>query len=382
MDRGYSVSLRILQSTGFLALLLSFIFIVPTVKADNGQTYQVGTDHLNVRNAPVGDAQVIGQLGYGNQVVIFKESNGWGQTYYDGKEAWVALQYLYMDMDHEQNVAPVSTPSTVTITANSVRIRSGPSTSYDMIGSTSEGGSFQLLSSEGDWYEIELANGKTGWVAGWLATSSDDIPIVESTNNIKPATVSTSDASIVKNTQPLTGYNIVLDPGHGGLDPGSIAIDGSYEKDHVLNTAFVISQTLQEAGATVIMTREDDHFISLDERVSISQAYDTHAFISLHYDAYPLYSVNGFSTHYYSMFGDDRNLAQSIQANVSQYVQLNNRGIMQSNLQVLRENSDLSALIELGFLTNPFDFSTIQMAEYQQGVAEGITNGLIDYFNR
>src|SRR5690625_3132833 len=130
------------------------------------------------------------------------------------------------------------------------------------------------------------------------------------------------------------------------------------------------------------MTRENDRFLLLEDRVAISHAYYTHAFISLHFDAYPISTVNGFSTHFYSSFGNDRKLAQFIQTGIAEQVNLNNRGIVQSNLHVLRENKDLAVLVELGFITNPYDFATIQTTDYQQGVAEGITNGLINYFNR
>lgn len=369
---------RAYQYTIFFALIFTFILIAPTVKAENGKTYEVGTSNLNVRTTPSNDGQVIGQLGYGNQVVVFKESNGWGQTYYDGEEAWVALHYLYLDKENKQAVSPATTPTKVTISANSVRIRSGPSTAHNMIGSTNQGTSFQLLDTKDDWHKISLSNGKTGWIAGWLTDPSSDVPAAA--NNDHTNKVAVTSTTTPKGNQSLAGYNIVLDPGHGGRDPGAIALDGSYEKNLILSTAHVIAQRLEDAGATVIMTRNNDKSLLLEERVAMSHEYYTHAFISLHYDAYPISTVNGFSTHYYSSFGKDRQLAQSIQTGIAQHVNLNNRGLMQSNLHVLRENIDSSVLVELGFLTNPSDLATIQTSDYQQGVAEGITSGLVNYF--
>lgn len=368
---------RAYKYTIFFALIFIFISIAPTAKAENGTTYEVGTSNLNVRTSPSNDGQVIGQLGYGNLVVIFNESNGWGQTYYDGEEAWVALHYLYEGQKSEQTISPVTAPTNVTVTANSVRIRSGPSTANQMVGSTGQGQSFELLDTKGDWHKISLTNGKTGWIAGSLTNLSSDVP-AESSNYIVTTEVVAATPKTKGNQ--LAGYNIVLDPGHGGRDPGAIALDGSYEKDLILSTAHVVAQRLKDAGATVIMTRENDKSLLLDERVSMSNAYYTHAFISLHYDAYPIDTVNGFSTHYYSSFGNDRQLAQSIQNGIGQHVNLNNRGIMQSNLYLLRENRDLAVLVELGFITNPSDLANIQTADHQQGIAEGITSGLINYF--
>lgn len=377
------MSLRTWKSIAFFALLFTFILITPTVEAQNGKTYDVGTSNLNIRTSPSSDGHVVGQLSYGNQVVVFKESNGWGQTYYDGEEAWVALHYLYEGNGQKsEQTAPaaVIAPTKVTVTANSVRIRSGPDTAHQMIGSTGQGQSFELLDTQDDWHKISLSGGKTGWIAGWLTNLSSDASAESSNNVVTTAKVAATPKT--KGNQSLAGYNIVLDPGHGGQDPGSIALDGSYEKDLTLSTAHVVAQRLKDAGATVIMTRENDRSLLLEERVSVSNAYYTHAFISLHYDAYPIDTVNGFSTHYYSSFGNDRQLAQTIQNGLAQHVNLNNRGLMQSNLYLLRENRDLSVLVELGFITNPSDLANIQTADYQQGVAEGITSGLINYFNR
>src|SRR5690625_4808218 len=248
------MSLRALHSTILFALLFGLLLIVPTVKAENGQTYQVGTSNLNIRTAPSNSAEVVGQLGYGDQVVVFSESNGWGQTYYDGKEAWVALHYLYIGKSSKQAVSPAATPTNLTIAANSVRIRSGPSTSYDMIGSTIKGQSFKLLDTKDEWHQIALSNGKTGWIAGWLTNLTADANDSATTNDNPTNTVAVSATPNTKGNQSLAGYNIVLDPGHGGKDSGAISLDGSYEKDLVLTTAHVIAQRLEDAGATVIMT--------------------------------------------------------------------------------------------------------------------------------
>src|SRR5690625_1057106 len=157
------MSLRTWKSTAFFALLFTFILIIPTIEAQSGKTYDVGTSNLNIRTSPSSDGHVVGQLGYGNQVVVFNESNGWGQTYYDGEEAWVALHFLYEGQGSEQTISPVTTPTNVTVTANSVRIRSGPSTANQMVGSTGQGQSFELLDTKGDWHKISLTGGKTGW---------------------------------------------------------------------------------------------------------------------------------------------------------------------------------------------------------------------------
>ncbi|WP_099159227.1 N-acetylmuramoyl-L-alanine amidase [Virgibacillus ndiopensis] len=355
-------------TAGIGFLLFLFIFI-PTVHAEKGQIYEVGTQSLNVRSAPSHSAKIIGNLDEGDHVVVFQESFGWVQTYYDGQEAWVASQYLFPASKRTQ-VNTASNQKEITITENEVQIRTGPGTSYKVIGSTSKGDTFNLLETKNDWHKVTLNDDSTGWIAAWLTSTYTGSNPSETSNKQQVAGVTSSS---------LEGYNIVIDPGHGGKDSGAIGIDGIFEKDLIMMTADNIAQQLRAAGATVILTRTDDYFVPLDERVQISNAYNTDAFISIHFNAFPLIPIQGISTHYYS-YGASQDLARDIQASVTQGINMQNRGIMQSNYHVLRENSDAAVLIELGFITNPHDLSMIQTTDYQNNVAEGIVDGLKNYF--
>ncbi|MFD1361381.1 N-acetylmuramoyl-L-alanine amidase [Lentibacillus salinarum] len=286
------------------AFLLMFTALAPTVKADGGDTYEVGADVLNVRSGPAQDASIIGQLAGGDRIAVFQQQNGWAQTYYDGEEVWVAAPYL---VPAENNMA--------------------------VSGTSSE------------------AN--------------------ENAGKAQPASESSG---------TLDGYHIVLDPGHGGKDPGAAGSDRMLEKDLTIATADRVAQDLREAGATVTLTRSDDSFVSLENRVRISNENAADAFISLHYNAFPLEGVNGFSA-YYDSSGAEKALAADIQSGLEQRMELNSRGIMQNGYHVLSENSDLSVLVELGFMTNPYDLSVIETAEHQRNVAEGIVDGIKRYFN-
>ncbi|SFD66239.1 N-acetylmuramoyl-L-alanine amidase [Lentibacillus persicus] len=288
-----------------IGFILFFTIFTPTVMANDGDTYQVGTDGLNVRTAPSNSAAVVGQLNSGDQVVVFQKEHGWAQTYYDGQVVWVAAHYLYQSGGGEA------------------------------VTTTSQAGS----------------------------ESSSQSP--------EPASTASG---------TLNGYNIILDPGHGGNDPGAIGLGGTLEKNFTLKTAETVAQKLRDAGATVLMTRSDDKYVSLAKRVDISRSYATDAFISLHYNAYPLEGVNGFSTYYHTN-GDDRELAASIQSGLKGNMALNSRGLMQNGYHVLRNNSDLAVLAELGFITNPYDLSVIQTSEHRQNVADGIAEGVLNYFN-
>ncbi|MCJ7841616.1 N-acetylmuramoyl-L-alanine amidase [Lederbergia sp. NSJ-179] len=354
--------------TFFISTFFLFHFIPSAHAKGHSQVYIVGTTSLNIRSAPSNSATIIGQLSEGDRVVAFQESFGWVQTYYDGQVAWVASHFL-LPAGSTPKSKLASNQTSVTVTTNEVRIRTGPGTAYNIIGSASRGDRFDLIETSNDWHKISLADGSTGWIAAWLTnTNTESQPAENSYSN--PFEGVTEDS--------LEGYNIVIDPGHGGKDPGSIGIGGNFEKRLTLMTANKVAHDLREAGATVIITREDDYFISLKERVRISNSYHTHAFISIHYNASPRSSAQGLETYYYHP--TSRNLAESIQNSIVKNTQLQNRGIQQSNYYVLRENSDKAVLVELGFITNPYDFSIIQTEEYQKEVAEGITSGLKNYF--
>ncbi|MEN1966778.1 N-acetylmuramoyl-L-alanine amidase [Lentibacillus sp. N15] len=352
---------------GMVWLLFSYASVS---YAEGGQTYEVGGSSVNVRATPSHDADVIGQLDNGDQIVVFQESFGWLQTYYDGQEAWVASQFVTQAEDNDQSQATETSTETVTVTSDDVRVRTGPGTEYDIIGYTTTGDSYTLLETGNSWFKVALDNGEIGWIASWLTDNASEQQATTK-NEQEVAAKATTNGS-------LSGYTVVLDPGHGGKDPGSIALDGSFEKEYTLSTAAKVAQKLQNAGARVIQTRTNDVFIPLQDRVNKSEANNADAFISLHFNAYPENAVNGFSTYYYA--GDDHTLAQDVQTGLSRHIVLNSRGVMKSDYHVLRENSNPAILLELGFITNTTDLANIQTDSFQNAVADGVTDGLLDYF--
>src|SRR5699024_6081998 len=258
----------------------------------------------------------------------------------------------------------------------------GPGTNHEIIGYTSKGDAYNSVKSTNNWNKVVLGDGSTGWIAGWLTDSSIG-------NNNTPKKTYNINSGSTHGAQPqsnnpangsLEGYNIVLDPGHGGKDSGAIGIDGVYEKNVIMSTADSIVQKLRAAGATVILTRDSDRFLTLQERADMSNSYNTHAFISLHYNAYPILGINGVSTHFYSG-GEDRQLASALQSALKQNITLYSRGIIQSIYHVLRENSNPAVLIELGFITNQGDRAASQSNAYYNNVADGIVQGLLNYFS-
>ncbi|MFC4558212.1 N-acetylmuramoyl-L-alanine amidase [Virgibacillus kekensis] len=346
----------LMMAAGFLLL---FFIHTSVGNAESSTTYEVGVDSLNVRSAPALDAEVIGSLSKGDRVVVFQKAFGWVQTYYGGQEAWVASQFLMETNKNERSHAKKK----ITVTDNEVRLRAGPGVEHNIVGYASQGDTFPLVKTENKWHKVVLENGSAAWIAGWLTNSSP---------KIKKNTTTQGEGA-------LQGYNIVIDPGHGGKDPGAIGIDGVYEKSLIMKTASRTATKLRQAGATVIMTRTSDRFVTLEDRVRISNSYNTDAFISLHYNAYPLFTVNGISTHFYGG-NKNRALAKAVQGSLVNNTSLNDRGLMQNGFHVLKNTNAPSILVELGFISNSYDLATIKTAGYHQRVATSIVNGLKNYF--
>ena len=102
---------------------------------------------------------------------------------------------------------------------------------------------------------------------------------------------------------------VVIDPGHGGIDSGTLAVDGSMEKNLVLDEGKRLARVLQSRGYIVHMTRDTDIYIPLHERVNIARGYGADLFISLHADSNPDASVNGASVYTLSESGSDKEAA-------------------------------------------------------------------------
>ncbi|MEB3057232.1 N-acetylmuramoyl-L-alanine amidase [Bacillus pseudomycoides] len=174
---------------------------------------------------------------------------------------------------------------------------------------------------------------------------------------------------------------IVIDPGHGGNDPGSIGPKGTKEKDITLKTAKSIQKKLEEKGMTVILTREDDTFVPLKNRVATSQNKSADLFLSIHYDGFTTNDVKGVTTYYYKGLKEQA-LAETIHEHLFKHIQAKNRGVKSGDYYVLRENQKPSILLELGYITNPEDEERMNSQQFQADVASGIVNGVIEYFKK
>ncbi|MEW9502335.1 N-acetylmuramoyl-L-alanine amidase family protein [Jeotgalibacillus marinus] len=174
---------------------------------------------------------------------------------------------------------------------------------------------------------------------------------------------------------------ILIDPGHGGEDPGSIGFSEILEKDLTLETSKILFEKLKEAGVDVKLTREDDRYVSLDERVDLVETYNADALISIHFDSFPDdRSVGGFTTFYQHKF--QKGLGKSINNSLNQSLTLRDRGLKSGDLKVIREIDIPGVLLELGYISNPQEESLIHSEEFKQDVSTAIFNGIMSYLNK
>lgn len=169
---------------------------------------------------------------------------------------------------------------------------------------------------------------------------------------------------------------VVLDAGHGGHDPGAKGADRvSREKVFALDTTKRIERGLKARGYRVIMTRKGDYFVSLPQRVKISNKQWRSVFVSVHYNWTRRTSAAGTETFYHS--SRSYPLAANIQREVDRASPMPNRGVKRARFHVLRNNAKPAALVELGFMSNPQELKLIKSASYRQKLADAVVRGII-----
>lgn len=189
--------------------------------------------------------------------------------------------------------------------------------------------------------------------------------------------------------QNLMGKVIVLDPGHGGADPGTLGVGPTTEADNVLAIAWELRNMLEKAGAEVIMTRYREgpagsagggQNEQLAARVATANRSSGDIYISLHNDWNDNDAVRGTSVHFYK--SQDLLLAESLQRSLVGQVKTVDLGVQRSNFYVLRNTNMPAALVEIGFLSNAQEAALLAKPSYRLEVARGLLAGINNYFDK
>jgi N-acetylmuramoyl-L-alanine amidase len=238
------------------------------------------------------------------------------------------------------------------------------------------------------------------------------------------------EASIDK-AHPKRDIIVVVDPGHGGKDPGAVGAKGEREKDVVLSIAQLLAKRLKrEKGFDVKLVRNDDFFVPLRKRVEIARKHNADMFISVHADAAPRLTASGASVYCLSEGGAtsatarfmaqrengadllgatsllnlkdkdpmlagvildmsmNATLAASLQlgstvlGSLAGITTLHQKRVEQAGFAVLKSPDVPSILVETGFISNARDSQRLVTARHQQAVADGLFEGLQRYFQK
>ncbi|WP_373754922.1 N-acetylmuramoyl-L-alanine amidase, partial [Jeotgalibaca porci] len=358
---------------GRIGWVASWLINNTEVAASQNLVATINEYSVNLRAENNEQAEVIGSAEAGEVFTLLYEENGWSQIHYNNQTAWVLSELVTITAgtlpnenttDTTEQVATPTSQDSVVVLQDNVNVRSGPTLQDGVIEVANAGAVYAFQNNIGDFVEVLTNNGETGYIANWLVESS----VATTTQTRVPAITTT-----------LSEATIVIDPGHGGADPGAIG-DYMYEKQATVDTAAIIAQKLESVGANVILTRTGDESISLEERAYLSNSYGADLFISIHYDSTPegVYAT-GTTTYYYA--DSDNYVADLINDELSKNLPLPNNGSRFGNFLVLRENAQPAILLELGYMNNPDDVATFNTSHYQNLVADSILNALTDYFN-
>ena len=175
---------------------------------------------------------------------------------------------------------------------------------------------------------------------------------------------------------------VVIDPGHGGRDPGAVGIGGLQEKQVIFPISLRVAEILESQGVTVVLTRSTDSTLDLQARVDIAERSRGTLFLSIHANAISMSrpDVNGVETYYASDSG--RRLAAAIQASMLAATGMNNRGVKQARFYVLRRTSMPAALVEVGFVTGAQDAPRLADPAWRETAANAIAGGMLQYIQQ
>lgn len=380
--------------------------------------YFVNTTDSNVilRRSPSIKSTIVGQVKPGDKITYLDTFHSWYILDYNGMEVFVASWLGDIVSNGENNVFFID---------GIINIRNSPTLEGKIISKGNKLEAFTFWGEEYGWFKIGLNSGY-GYAAAWLMSYGNNY-FLNGTNEYKYTTdnlrlrddsslngkiievipkgtklrvlqtignwdrlisptgkIGFSFNDFLKTYLPLDGKTVLLDPGHGGKDPGAISSTGQYEKYINLKVALKTKKNLEDLGATVLLTRKDDSYISRIDRAQIANKYKPDIFLSIHHNALDDGNYFGMST-YYDTLGNKSGyksnlLANAVYDSVVGISSVYRDGIHDVNYEVLRNTNIPASLIEIGFISNKWEEKNIHNNSFQDQIAKQISLGILNYF--
>ncbi len=198
-----------------------------------------------------------------------------------------------------------------------------------------------------------------------------------------PMSVTPPPPAIARSVLPVPNGQlvVVIDPGHGGPDPGAVGISGLKETDIVLDIGRQVTAFLERQGVSVIQTRIAEYDLGLDPRVQMANKANAAIFVSIHANAISMArpDINGLETYYYN---SGKALADIVHRTILEETGVPDRRVRSARFYVLRRTSMPSILVETGFVTGAQDAARLRDADFRSRMAAAIAKGILRYLGR
>lgn len=346
---------------------------------------------LNVRKGPSTSHEIIGKLQNGDTIDIVEQLEEWVKFTYNDSFAFLSKSYIAIsklqtpvdnNSDDQQDVPEEPDEQlvekwigTIVVENANLNIRKGPSISDEIVGKLQNGTKVEIVEQFDEWVKIPY-NGSVAYISKPFVTISRVL--------VKPS----------KEKKKI----IVLDPGHGGIDSGAKAIDGTHESTLVWTYTTKAKEMLEKAGYNVYLTRSEKNSCTKYKKVeeelacrsAIPAKVNADIYISIHADANKNKNFRGTVTFYNGRNDYDGNqnpypensklLANLIHSQVQPIIGSNDRGVKNDNYYVTRMNSVPSVLIELACLTNAADLKLLKNSKKPEQFAAALTKAIGEYY--
>lgn len=375
-----------------------------------GKKVVVNTAGVNLRTEPGTSAPIAGTTSKGTEYTVLTLKTVDGQVWYqvqaaNGSKVWIASWLT----EKAGTSSTTSTAGQTRLTLQSVQeqgnktiitLKHGQGNAYSTTSSSATSLVLQLSNvylntadtinnsySNGPLQHLQVQDASGGLKVTLTLQKGAYCTVKESGDNLVITAYNQHEAG----EQGLTGKVIVIDPGHGGSDPGAVGkVLGVTDANVGLTVGQKLRNLLEAQGATVIMTRDTDVRVGLNDRPAMANAAEADLFVSIHANSSTKTEPNGIQVYYYAPSTNANLYAQSyirkdLASKVSAAMQATtgtSSVVMTSNLAVLRENDRPCILVETGFLSNAAEEALLATDEYRQKLANGIYQGILNYLNQ
>ncbi|NLI94132.1 MAG: SH3 domain-containing protein [Peptococcaceae bacterium] len=401
--------------------------------AKSGQGKITASGGLNLRDTPSASGKALLVIPQGTTVEITSQQGQWYQTTYQQKTGWISVNYVNITQTYKQGK----------VTAfGALNLRGNPSLTAEILTTIPQGAVIPITGEQNEWYKT-IYQGTSGWVSkefvSILSTDSTGTETIDLTPNGKVYVLGGSGV-ISENTQRiiegkavskyqdnlrdfpslpssldgpastydpakevlldpfqgitaniLKGKKILIDPGHGGPDSGAVGPSDTYEKNNNLAIALYLNDILTEAGAAVSMTRNTDispapaysEAADLEARVTLANNTNPDLFISIHNNALSNSEVRGTATYYSDenpQVSNCAKLAEIMENTVVTTLNTDREGVKEADFYVLAATKMPSVLVEVGYISNPYEEARLQNPVFQKNAATAVFHGIIEYY--